>query len=841
LTQELGTERAGPARQSVRRPGVGRELAFAWLHLTVLWAFAVARPLFAVLEDSPEFFVARGNGGLDIVVLALGVTLVPPTLLLLLEAFLIPWPRARRALHMVLVSVLLAIVTLQLLEELGIGSALLLIGLSLGLGLAGGFAYAKTRFVPAVLSVLALAPVLFVLNFLFISPVSDLILDGAAEGVTAANVRTTTPVVVVLFDEFSGASLTGRDGRIDASRYPNLARLARTSTWYRNATTVADETPEAVPALLSGRRPQGDQLPVAADHPENLFTLLGDRYRLNVSEPATDLCPERLCGSEEKRSVRSRLRDLFDDLSVVSAYLVLPAALEDRLPAVDQTFAGFRDGGGDATAAADMPAGGLENRSGQFDRFLSALGRPSDRPRLDFIHIALPHSPWEYLPSGQTYPVSGPDIPGVSGDEWTTDAELPTQAYRRYLLQLGFADREIGRLLDRLRAIGRLERSLVVVAADHGIGFRAGRGRRAADGGSVAEIANVPLFVKEPGQHVGRVDDGPARTIDLLPTIAKSLGSRLAGEIDGRPLPIDGGPDEQIEVRTFSGEDVTISFGELVRRRDRELRRRILLLGADDGFAGVYAPPAGGELIGRPVADLRPSPRAPFEVEFDFREGFAAFTPGSAGVPAFITGALSGSAHGGEEVAVAVNGRVAGVTRAYRTGGEVRMGVLVLPDVFREGANRVEAFALSEAGGDARLASAGRAQTEAARVRRVDGEEALVGVGGGEVPVEEGVADGYVDSVKADGNSVSVAGWATDAAHGQAAERVLLFSGDRLIQAATPTGPREDLAAQFGPGVALAGFEFTGVDADPGGRGPGRLRVFAMVAGRASELRGGLQ
>ena len=107
-----------------------------------------------------------------------------------------------------------------------------------------------------------------------------------------------------------------------------------------------------------------------------------------------------------------------------------------------------------------------------------------------------------------------------------------------------------------------------------------------------------------------------------------------------------------------------------------------------------------------------------FDVDFDFREGYAAFSADSSGVPAFVTGVLSGPAHGGEEVAVAVNGRVAAVTRSYRAGTEVRMGVVVPPSVFREGANRVEAFAVSGSGADMRLASAGRAQTLSARIER---------------------------------------------------------------------------------------------------------------------------
>jgi hypothetical protein len=378
-----------------------------------------------------------------------------------------------------------------------------------------------------------------------------------------------------------------------------------------------------------------------------------------------------------------------------------------------------------------------------------------------------------------------------------------------------------------------------VVTADHGIGFRAGQGRRNAAGGSLAEIANVPLFVKEPDQTTGRVDDGPARTIDILPTIAESLGARTEDAFDGRPLPRAGSAAERIDVRTFSGDDVTVPFRELTRQRDREIRRRIGLFGAGNGFAGVFVPRAERELVGRPVADLRVSGGSPFGVDFDFREGFATFSPDSPGIPAFVTGVLSGSARGGEEVAVAVNGHLAALTRSYRAGGDVRMGAIVPPGVFREGVNRIEAFAVAGSGADVQLASAGRAQTLAARLERVDGGEAVVGVGEQEIPVEKGVADGYVDSVKTDGNTVSVAGWATDAAHGQAAGRVLLFNGDRLIQAATPAAQRDDLAAQFGPGVALAGFEFTGIDAAEARAGRDRLRVLAVVDGRASELRGG--
>ena len=249
-------------------PGT-RSLLACWAHLAVLWSFAFARPLFDILSDSPEFFVARENTSWDIVVLALGVTLVPPTLLLLAELLLVRLPRAREVLHVAFVGILVAAIALQALKELLGGSAAGLIALALALGAVGAVAYVRVTAVPATLSVLAPFPLLFVVLFLFFSPVTDLVLPEDGEASTArAATGNGVPVVMVVFDELSGATLMNPHARIDSTRYPNFARLARDATWYRNATTVADYTSQAIPAVLTGRRPEKGELPTRADHPK---------------------------------------------------------------------------------------------------------------------------------------------------------------------------------------------------------------------------------------------------------------------------------------------------------------------------------------------------------------------------------------------------------------------------------------------------------------------------------------------------------------------------------------------------------------------------------------------
>ena len=89
-----------------------------------------------------------------------------------------------------------------------------------------------------------------------------------------------------------------KDEKIDAQRYPNFAALAHDSTWFRSATTVQWLTEVAVPAVLTGILPKNTGrklLPIYADHPDNVFTLLGGSYRVRAVESITSLCPPKLC------------------------------------------------------------------------------------------------------------------------------------------------------------------------------------------------------------------------------------------------------------------------------------------------------------------------------------------------------------------------------------------------------------------------------------------------------------------------------------------------------------------------------------------------------------------
>ena len=55
------------------------------LHILVLISFALAQPLFGLLSDSPEFFIARQSEPLDLILLILILCLGLPSLFIFLE------------------------------------------------------------------------------------------------------------------------------------------------------------------------------------------------------------------------------------------------------------------------------------------------------------------------------------------------------------------------------------------------------------------------------------------------------------------------------------------------------------------------------------------------------------------------------------------------------------------------------------------------------------------------------------------------------------------------------------------------------------------------------------
>jgi hypothetical protein len=557
-------------------------LRLAGLHLLVLWSFAVAQPLFDLLGRNGEFFAARGSTRWDVLVFALVVPFAVPALLLGLEGVL---PQAVRApAHLVFVAALIAFFVLQAIRDAG-GPSWLLLTAATTAGVAAAAVYARVTGARLVLTVLGPAPLLFVGLFLFSSDASRLVRSGP-EAAHAAGERSRVPVVLLAFDELPINSLLDERGRIDRVRFPSFARLADGSTWYANATTVAEGTTHAVPAILTGKLPRADELPVYADHRQNLFTLLGGATDLHVADEETHLCPPRLCPGLEG-SFGGRMRSLAEDTGVVYLHELLPDDLADGVPSIANGWDNFLR---DASAHHDP---------GRIDAAFIASLQPHPRASLWYLHVMLPHSPWTYLPSGERYSVRA--APGWGADEvWGDNQAAVDQYWQRHLLQLGYADRVLGRLLARLRTTGLYDRALLVVTADHGVSFRAGQKRRPLSAGNLQDIAYVPLFVKLPGQRSGRVDHDLALTIDILPTLADALRVRIPWQVDGQSLMRSRSDGRLVVLIKDRGRRFAVPAARLEARRERALRRQLRLFGSREPARTLFAVGPDRGLLGHP-------------------------------------------------------------------------------------------------------------------------------------------------------------------------------------------------------------------------------------------------
>jgi hypothetical protein len=448
------------------------------------------------------------------------------------------------------------------------------------------------------------------------------------------------PVVEIVFDELPTATLMTPSGNaIDAKRFPGFAELAAHSTWYRDNTTVADFTGRAVPAIETGTNPGYETLPTAQDQPHSIFSLLGGRYRFNVTEPVTDVCPQSLCPGKP--------------------------TVPTNAPS-----------GGDAAQDAFVPPTPHE-----FQHWLDGIrGGPRS---LNFIHFEVPHEPFHFLPDSRSYeytPIS--DVATANAQRWAGGAGGTAMTWQRHYIQTGYADRLVTQTIKRMKRVGIWKRAMLIVTADHGISFDPRTYRRIAIERNFGGIANPPLFIKYPGRTAGQVSDVHTRSIDIVPTTAQALGVELPFQVEGVPISEEG-EGGTVEIANGTKQTVAEPLTEMIAERRKVLASAAAQLGARTGIFQLGPRP---DLLGHRARRSSPG----FSVDPGIGLASANLSGGHK-IPAFVEGTAPGSAEG-KVVAIAVNGRVVATCRAFRFDGRTRWGAVVPPSSLHAGSNSASAF-----------------------------------------------------------------------------------------------------------------------------------------------------
>lgn len=469
----------------------------------------------------------------------------------------------------------------------------------------------------------------------------------------AAKAERHPPVVMVVFDEFSFASLLDTSGKIDPVLYPNLTKLAKQADVYPHYTTPSDETTSLFAALLTSKRYDPHRKPDYRTLPSNLFTdFAKSGYNLRVREAATNMCPPKLCPGDAP-----------------------PKTAQDVL--------------------SQLANGRIE----RFRKWMGLISAPK-KPTLWWTHLMLPHGPLAYDAAGQKYnPFSHEEIPGLNNFPSFGDPWLVRQGWQRYQLHLLLVDRLVGELIAQMKRAGIYDRSLLVLTADHGGGFgHMNSHPHQIDHRTAVDIASTPLIVKRPRQARGRYVGRHVRLYDLLPGVAQ-IAHVKTGPTYGYSFAGAAAKKIPSEVVTLDrkGKTRRWSFGLYRKLLRATIARRVAVFGQHGAeFSRLWRQGPHSELVGEPVSALRTA-KASRAVSWGLTDPkrFKAVRRASAFLPIHVVAKVHGVKRG-TPFAVAVDGVVQGTGRVAQTTASKDLWVssVVAPSALKDGANSIALYLL---------------------------------------------------------------------------------------------------------------------------------------------------
>jgi len=307
----------------------------------------------------------------------------------------------------------------------------------------------------------------------------------------------------------------------DAVATPHLAGLAQRGTVFRQAISGTSWTLPAHLQMMTGSPP----------------LVHGVESADVIADPEGPLLAERLSA------------DGYRTLGFYTGGYLSPsfgfARGFDRYVAVGPEDAVSSSGEGPEALVAGAISSGLV--AAEVDQLLHGLG--DETPLFLFLHLYDPH--YDYVPPPPWDQHFDPDYAGsMDGrnfyynlDIWDESLSPPRRVNDRdlehivalYRGEVSWTDQNIGRVLEALERVGRLEDTLVIVTADHGEEFfeHEGRGHRHT---LFDELIHVPLLIVPPGGGAPRSVEQQVSLSDIAPTILDFAGGAAPPSMYGRSL-----------------------------------------------------------------------------------------------------------------------------------------------------------------------------------------------------------------------------------------------------------------------------------------------------------------
>jgi hypothetical protein len=802
-----------------------------FLFIVLFWSLSVAQPLMSMFGKEPTFLLAHEVTGWDLVLYTLALNLLIPGLVFIINfAFGLVSKNLMEGIHRVILTFLAFLFCLSLLSQL---NATLSISISLILSLFIVFLLVKIDTLKLFCSWFGVASLIAMVNFLVFSQANQL-LPKSLNNTSNTN-NATGPVVVVVLDEFPLVSLLKDKNTIDESRFPTFAKMADEMTWYPNATSVSSATELAIPALLSGLKPDFNNPKVGSyeQYPKNLFTLFANSHKINAVENSTRMCPSYLCMSK----LEDPLQLLIEDSYVSYLYVITPSDLKAKLPPINDRWIGYlRD-----VKNENRQTYSYSERLQTFQNFNSSIKDQPDET-IHFLHVLLPHAPWRILPDLSLYAFYEND--GVAGEldkrthntqfnhQWTNDDWATKLSWRRHLLQVGAMDALMAELLQQLKDNNIYDESTIVVVSDHGSSFKPGLSRRFAHSENFADIAKIPLFIKFPYQKEGVTDLRFASNLDIIPTLVDHFKMSDPSEFDGVSLISD--EKREAPELFFQEGNIEQQLPENLNdmfRKDMQVKNQYF---PEQGWGGVFIPADMRDVYGRNIGSLNVREVIHSAIDLKNANLFKFLSNTSRYKPAYYRLESLIGENEYERILVMLNDKVISQCRFFLHQPSDCAGLIDPKEFEANNTNEADQFELRffglmrNEGGEvydelltksnrtAILVDGKHVEYESGQMRPVSENKTLYG--------------SVILRLAENGSTFYIEGWSGNTLTGEVADQVHVFINDKLYSSVSTGLPRNHIAQKFGyKSLYDSGYQVT----VPRDQWPNineqRIRVFATV------------
>jgi len=320
-------------------------------------------------------------------------------------------------------------------------------------------------------------------------------------------------------------------------------------------------------------------------------------------------------------------------------------------------------------------------------------------PQLYYLHALLPHMPLLYLPSGKYYGPQETFPHGMSNTRWSNDPWEAVQGYQRHMLQLGFVDKLLGEIMEKLKVEQLFDDSVIIVTADHGESFKENTHPRKITPANKQDTLIIPLFVKLPNQTTGEITDQNVETVDILPTLAEVIDSNASWSFDG--LNLFSAETARLEKRVYQPNGKIDLYEASIATVSESLQRKAELFG-DGNLENIFLTGPNYSLLMQEERNLSRSDETPVHVTIEKVNNYNSINKDSNFIPAHVKGrVLSDNLGYPVELVITLNGKVAAVTKSYVAGNQAGYFSAILPEIlFVNGYNELAVYVIREQEGE---------------------------------------------------------------------------------------------------------------------------------------------